>query len=436
MNSFRIKGWMVALGTLILCLTGIAVTLGSFASMSRSELGKEESKARALGLPLEPSDLKSPVKVQDDQNAALLYKDASAYMLRHSMTTRSALAVANVLERKETPAELQIALAQVEVYKPILSVIERAAKFELCDFHREWEQGLSLIFPEYSQIKSLCRIECVKALAQSRSGRLDDALSTLAAVSRTAVHINSDPIIISRLVRAQTELLALKTLDRIVDEHSKDPQFLKAALVALDALPPVGDLRRDYLGEIVTARMTIRRLPSMKNEDIQQLAPNGVAAWQLRSPWFTDAFEARATKHYREIYRLFEPDQMDWIAVCERQRQLQSKELSDGSLANAYNRELTPIFLQAYACAITPAIHRRLTSIGIHLLLDRLQSGELPETLRAYRALDRDPFTGKTFVYDRSRTGFTLISSNVEMNDSRGLTDQPKGKDLVVAFKL
>jgi hypothetical protein len=429
----------IAIGAALLCSAGVSVAVGSMLSRAHGHLAEELSKARADGMPLEVSDIKPAVSVPDDENAALLYRDAASYFQRHELSGSENFALDRVLTGKGSKKDVETANDAVEKRAPFVAILAEAAKKRGCDFHFDYEHSPVFQNLAFGDVGKLCQLLCARAFAQARRGDYASAFGSLRLSSKVTRDIITNGAQSPLLFRTREDE-TLRVLDHIVDEHSNDEVLIQRALAFAKELPPLDDLRRDIGVEAVLARVAIRRFTGMTTQEFQDIesatvAPDkGFLVW-LRSPWFSSAIEARTLQYFRELYESFPKDQMAYYTIGGKQDNLMAACDADGSIANSYNRVFAPRFFQSYAFNIKGETHRRLTTIALDLLQRRKTTGTLPEKLPDYGAASIDPYCGKPFHYRRHGQGFTLYSVSIDGIDNGGKNAKGGGQDLTVTFR-
>lgn len=144
-------------------------------------------------------------------------------------------------ERQPTPEEAALALALLEPARPALDEIARLAKRPAARYPIDYGRGLSMRFPHSTDLLSSAQMLMARGRAELALGRTAAALDDALLVFRLAETIESEPLLISLLVRISildiglslvesglpfwndTEVLAL---ERELSSINVGPQFL------------------------------------------------------------------------------------------------------------------------------------------------------------------------------------------------------------------
>lgn len=204
---------------------------------------------RAAGFPWTAAELVAPVKPEDN---------AAPYLR---------LAVAQVKSigagRKATDKKLDLGNPErspevVRLLEPAMHTALYASKLPALDFQRDWDAGPTLLFPEYSYLKTICRGLCARAEDEATRGDLDGCTRDLLGVRRISALLAGDPIPISVLVQISCDNAALTSIQRCAERVSGKATALRALQAVLDVPVKEPDFFRALRGEAYMQLSIIR----------------------------------------------------------------------------------------------------------------------------------------------------------------------------------
>ncbi len=425
----KTKRWRVALvgvlivGPCLLCGIGVTLMRHSFDTVGNT-LPAELAAAREAGLTTEPEDLKKLLAIPTDQNAAPEY--ARAFRMLQTLKPprtwdRSYLEIA----RKTLPAKEQ---GELEDYlltaAPTIRQIEKAAAMPAVDWKRDWTLGAALTLPEEARLKDSARLLCAEAQRQARDGHMAESFRLLGAAARTAPHASSDRTLIGFLVACSIDMMVTANLATILDLRHDEPTLAQATKF-LSGLPPLPTVSDAFDAEMVLQRVTIHGVGS-GGTDLSALLPdnehveNGILS---RDPGYRKAWEAK-TVHYLLRGYLAAKHGKDWQTIRDGMVSVERDILSDNSLENRLNQQMSAIYSTCPDSWARALASRRLAGLAVAVLHELSQTGKLPTARPSLGAEGIDPFNGKPLGFVQTADGFKVYTVDRDQVDDKGRTSQ------------
>jgi hypothetical protein len=151
---------------------------------------------------------------------------------------------------------------------PFMSTMERAARFESCDWQQPIREGnfINMLIPEIQQSRTYARLLSAKAHLEIAQGKYDQAVRTLQTGYAEARQVAQSPILVSGMVA----LTIAGTMTDQVQQWIQQPDGPNLYW-ALSTLPrPLVDLR--LAGE-AEAKILYLQFPELRDLDKKRLSP-------------------------------------------------------------------------------------------------------------------------------------------------------------------
>jgi hypothetical protein len=400
-------------------------------------LDSQLAQAHTLGIPVVPSELKR--SVPNSQNAAREYNQLIAMLFDGSPAKVQFDTVALGFGPKATPAQRADAAAAYRKIGPQLALLDRAAEKPHCDFQKDWSQGMSLMFPEYAQMKQFEKVMGYRATAQSAAGDWEGSLKTMRRMFQMSRHVGEEPILIGLLVQIATESIAHMTFRDVIKQNRSNPRFLEQARELTANLGDLPDFRYALRGEVVSGRSSIYQIRNMGDLSTLGGAPsaeNGAVKAIFFSKSVRKAFDRKLVEAYNKLFVMLPSKKGDWKGTVKAAREHEVWIERDKSVFNLMNQILFPVFSQAATAVGRTQAQRNLTRTSIELFRELAATGQLPKALpKGSWALD--PFVDRPFVYRPSGRGFLIYSVDQDLMDNGGATTSTDGggRDLAVDMR-
>ena len=339
----------------------------------------------------------------------------------------------------------QAALAYPQVQEEI-ALLERAADRPHCDFHWDFSLGSKLQMLELADMKVGAKLLAVRAQRQSGGGDWRGALSSLRRARQIGRHANELPSLYAMVIGLKIDNIVESATRDVARLHRSDPVFLREGLRQVQAAPPLADLPRSMMGELVLQRIMIRQRKMIDefwtcsdcNRDsaawpssmVDRLADQGQEA-VFQNKGVQNALDRKLVEEYNRLIPALSSDPERWednAAVLARTAERVGKDLS---LLNRTNQELLPLYENLTESIGQSIAERRLTRTVLQALLERAETGKFPSAVPTV-----DPFSHEPFVYRRLGNGFLVYSVGMNrVDDGGGLSPGGYYLDIVADFR-
>jgi len=413
------------IGGLILLIL-IAHTL--LVSATQARVDAEIALIRSRGEPVTMKDLAAP-KVPDTRNAAVVYEQA--FRLMGTPPMQSAISCVQGFDCATAGSAEWSGLAKaVAVLKPLRALAEEAQRRPVCVFEKDWSRWQDVYFPENSHIRSLAKYLAADAMVSAHAEQMSEAARALELAYRMDGALEDGQMIICHLVRASVAAICHDALRACLAEGSFDRASLVRLSEAIHKIDPRPGFVRAMRGERVDGMWmfhhmrvwasdeycTLGGYPTIY-EDNYLLRPlrnlDEAAYLRLMRRAIGTAGMTRREMASRGLHPVDERDfpRYATLAAClttldSRICGAMDKMLAQLALAQAV------IALEVYGCRFA----------GYPASLE-----EAEQELR--RGIPKDPYSGQSLIYARTRTGFRLYSLGQDMDNDGGLDPEPAGLD-------
>lgn len=422
--------WAAIVG---LGLLGLGFGIAYF-NASDATLADEIAKSRKVGMPVLASDLALPV-VADSENAEPIYRalDTQLKKIPRMLISDVQRASRSRASAKDVEAGDK-ALPRME---PLLPLLEQLPSRPKCLFHRDWRQGIFVLFPEYVRLRSYVHILTWKANYLGRRGDWKGALHELRLAERVSDDCGTDPVIMSLLAMDSCHLMVGRELERLADRFSRNPETLAAILGIAMGEKELPDLRYYLTGEIVMPQQFIAEFHNTLGAAIQSRGRN---VDELSSPSVRNYVRERHLMAWRSAWVQLPRDSHDWLGYRRVLKQLYARVDADTSFLNSFNLLIMENYSFHMDSVATVQARNRMLTSSIALLQIRNQTGKLPSHLPASLGQDAiDPFDGKGLHYRPTDHGFKIYSIGRDRKDNHGrvktrLDHDSDGTDEIMEF--
>ena len=316
-----------------------------------------------------------------------------------------------------TAAELSALLPNAEAMR----LCEGAARHKDFAPQRDWAgDPFSVIFPEYSAMRSVAQIFATRAVYKAKTGNAVEAMEDMNLIRNVARHAGSEHFIISGLVKIGCDHIWFEAAEQIARANVHN----EAVLAALenDAASLVGpDFRNALKSEFASGRREFDLITMGK------IAPRRTAFGNAIAKLLAAKSKARFTRRMVNVTAVWG----NWPKVEALQ---ESWNTSNDELVADFGNELLTNF-----SGVILAIKRNealvaTARIALSAQLSKNRTGIWP-TLESAAAKANvspiDPFTGKRFAYKTSVSGITVYSLGQNGIDDGG-NESGKNRDQAV----
>lgn len=382
-----------------------------------ADLAQEMSAARREDIPLDTRQLQQPLPPASE-NAAPLYHQLMALEQTHPLNLPE---YANGLSTRYsyTLAQLNAVRKPLHDRKDVMDLVHRIGDRPRCVFQHVWGKGDSMLFPEYVGLRHVARILKTESYLLARQGRYDEAIKDEVQGFRVAEHAGTDPFVMSYLVSASCENIALSGMKDILylagpKEPGVDVQVARAVALHHSRI----SLRDSLRGETAFA---MAQMEPLRREGPKEVAEtintddkpeSGVplnALTPAESRFFNHLVDAQAARLLHLMRCL--------IAVADKPEPIRRAVFAQAGNEDSENpiEDLAGFTMPIYGTTDQRESSRRaqeqVVLAGAAILQRRAQTGQFPVRLPG-RFID--PFTGRSLLYHREgKDGFVVSSAGL-----------------------
>jgi len=403
--------WLVVPLAVIGVLVAVVIPAGQRAIdvLSGRQVEREIERIKAQGEPVTIRDI-IPPPVPDDQNAAVLYQKAFAYLPQSGFddNLRAFLSRDPVEEAK---ASRQSVKADLAMCAPAIRFLEEASRRPACRFPVQWEKGFDVTFPHLPKVGNAVCLLAARALLSAEHGDPQSALEDIATILRIADHVAAEPSITAQLVRWSCQSIALNSLNRCMHASPLSPADCESLHAPLSAV----DETRSFVRAMQAQRATWVSVYSRMRA--------GGAWW--RDTVILNLDEPIALRAWgRQVAlsrRPFSDAKEGLDALCREARELPRYA--------AVSKLIFPCFARASASRDRAMARIGLAQWGLALRVYQVKMGRYPDSLDEVRnvvgwKLPGDVFSGKDLVYRREGRGYLLYSIGENFRDDVGMDNE------------
>ncbi|MBI5706176.1 MAG: hypothetical protein HZC36_04210 [Armatimonadetes bacterium] len=432
--GFKLFKWAFALA--LLAAGGGWLWVRQDFADAASELAENEQRARELGIPLTPQDMRPHPPIADKDNAAPLYRQAIAAIqaeipnferVRYQMPSEVMDWVADPLETHH--AELA---ASFKKFDPAIKLLEEGSKRPHCDFERDFSKGPNLLFPEFADMKAMAKLVGARGLFHARRGHTREAIEDFDTVSRVAAHVGEEPILIGALVSISIDSIAMAFRSEAATVWADDPSALAQLAESMKHLPAKADVEKCFKGEAFygyyTARHWVSFFQQLRAENEDAFGYSSESGWLLPPTLDREmvcrAYASRTLDFWCLIFEEAKHSGFNPIAVGDRMDRLAIEyEFSRSHRpSNLLSSILFPVFAQAGRAFVNEEARRRVVEAELGVLAYRAKHKRLPKSLAEAGVHAVDPFNADPLKYVVKGDTFRVYSVGQDLKDDGGLT--------------
>ena len=452
LTAFSIKAWrlfMLAAGRTVRLLKWIGIVIAVLLIISLTvhavlsfcwsrQLNRRLAEIRSHGEPITAADLHTK-KIPADQNAALFYKQAFKVQKFPSNPYNSLDTLSNLFS--DYPGEKEVSLAHlrklIKTNSKTLKLIEEASLCPKCAFQVNW--GLPNEDSSHLSILSrLSKLVTARAILHARDNKQNEAISDIFLTFKFSDSLKDFPIERHTFfVRSNTLETALRGLMEVAQQCPLTTAQAALFYDKLAAIRPDADIRTVLINE----RALLNTYYDSTRRDWQNLI---CVDWASSAqPSYLD------TLPYRLIAFAWRPfsykDQQ--ISLDLMEQNLRRVHLPYRKLVHLYpdtDARSLPIYTLAHhysSLSHQLAAERDsakakigLAQTAMALTAYKNTHGYYPESLDPLKItpgwrLPQDPFSGKSYTYQRTEKVFLLYSWGIDLKDNSGRTyeQMPRG---------
>ena len=434
----QLKRCGIVIGRLVIVTVVLLFILNMIFSI---QVRKILNKMKQEGRPMSLAPLLPPT-VADQDNAATFYNQAFVLMTEpkdpYVPNRKGGTVIPTVAEIEQlksftdentwTPEQKNRipALVNSPEMRRIYDLLAVGSQKTICNFHRDYDRGFAMLMPELSMMRRATRLLTVRALVETQSGRTGQACDTLLLGFHMAGHLQTEPILISQLVRVACDAILAREIESIASVNSLPREKTEPLIRELAERNDDGFSRALDAERIIATRMFLQRsalAPAFEAGGDETKGLFKFLPGPLGIAW-TPFLKKDCVCYLQLMDEMTVAGRLPYYAIPARQKD-----------PTAFERRipkycvLTRLLLPAlFRIQENTAAHQATVDLavaGLGLNLHRSAHGGYPATLGEVTAdvpqhCLIDPFTGREFVYRQSGQGFLLYSLGPNLKDDNG----------------
>ena len=300
----------------------------------------------------------------------------------------------------------------------VIGLLQLASTLSKVDFHRRWEDGPALAFPEYPSLRGCVQILLLSAKVKFAEGNESEALKLIGTAAKIGQLIGQEPTLIGCLIQCSIQMTVLNALDSAVKTHANKPNFLTQSQEILRTLSTPIDVRKALGSELVLGRLGINAIAHVGAEKI---LGTGQGFWSTAVK-FGPVRTEMEYRYVQTIHRLF----LDlgkhpkvFRSMHQDTQQLDQKLNRSHDWTLAFTKIYSPTFTGLVRAVSEYEARSRVMSAGVKLLQYHQRDGHFPNSLPKGDAW-QDPFLDRSLIYKLSKDGFIVYSVGPDLVDNSG----------------
>jgi hypothetical protein len=338
--------------------------------------------------------------VPDEENGAALCRQAFDLMETLPLTPEEEVAKDKVLRGEPlTDEELALLIRWRRQNTPVLEMLREASRFPAIRFPVDIDAGFSAELEHIAHlIQASKRLQWDAAIAVLE-GESDQAPMNAAVAFSLARAVRDDPFLVSQLVTAVVEGIAL---DMIREGNAMANPDLEAPFQAWGATIVQAGFARCLGAEVYAG---IQTMMTMSPEELEALMVLG------EPPERTEPLPpyswADMAGYVDSMIRFIALAQQPYPQVAAQVPAIEAQlENSSGTV----ERLLMPAISRALDNMATAQSRAAMAQVIRQLEIYRQQFGGYPPDLSAFPGLPQDPISGRPFAYSPEGTGYVLLN--------------------------
>jgi hypothetical protein len=375
--------------------------------------------------------------VPDDENAALKMEAAFTLMTNYNDRRSNEVSSIKFPSRTNTFTSQQLELISGYCLMNSNALAQAAEAVQLlrCRYPIDLSRGAATLLPHLAKLRRLSLVAGYSSLLDTNESSAD--ISTIIGMSRT---LDSEPLIISKLVRIALLNIAVTTLERRLNAGEMDEAQLNHLSQSFAGVVQTNQMANGLIGEramyIPYFRMSWAEINKLSQDD-------GADDGTLSGPPLPGAQPMlfRVTGFFDRDLNYYLQVMQTNIAFAERQPP-QSLMVTnfEHKMYDDLRRKyciLSALLLPALGNAIikeaNSSAHIRIAETAIAIERFRLTRGKLPKKLdelvpQFLSAVPMDPFDGQLLRYRRLEKGYVIYSVDRDGEDNGGRERPPTVK--------
>lgn len=427
----RTAKWLILSSAAVLVLGTLSTVLyGLWPYVYSGDIEKELAALRAAGKPVGLEDLVPP-SIPKRENAALIYERAFDLLPKDTQPSYGRSAGGWYVPRNAD--YWRRARHDVEAAKDALALAAKAARMPKCAFSEAWWRGPQTRFQHISRLRFLAGLFETRATLHARSGQMSaaaDDIRTTVLISRS---IRSEPAMISALTQAAIVGTASRALAECLSYGTL------ASAQARELYDEFGrvNLKASFVSALEGERaVQLTVLDRIQERALPEASEDGGRIETLLRRW---AGSPLLKAQIRMEKRAFLREMAAAISEADLSYRESAARRASGQSEKTYlrrsliTRSLVPSLDRPRAARDRGIAAAAGSRIVLALEAHRDQVGSYPDSLADLKSIpgwkiEKDPFSGRDFVYRKLPAGFLLYSIGEDFKDDGGSIDASPGQ--------
>ena len=372
-------------------------------------LNRELEAIKQRGEPLTMVEMVPPIP--DAKNAAILYQRADLLLKKLGLDKKEESRIEEWdAEDGKTAASPEVVLMRCQLlqkYRPALEIIRQASRLPLCRFPNRWENLMQVRFTALPILRQYSRLMRASAIQEAHDGHTEQAIEDLGVIYRMSNHAADDPLLVASLTKIHCEGIGHNTLAAIL----RDSRLTSTQKNRIEAVLPRSSLKQNFARAYLGERTTMTRL----TDYLYFSADNSRPSW------------IRMLADSPILRVLLQPRiKMDKVWFLRTHpanpHPLPSSDVPDYAYATRVN---LPGYDFRLRYLTDSNANRGLARVALALDFYQSQNKAYPMTLaqletQSKTKLPLDSYSGKPFIYRRTKDGYTLYSVGYNNTDDGG----------------
>lgn len=432
----RTRWWLWCLALILLGTVALVGVCFGYRHYWRSRVDAQLDIIRQAGYPATLKDLDAWYEYPKGENAAEAY--AEAYRAYTAPDERDEEHLVFFGGRGETArrellseASKQAAVRFLGSNAKALKLLHKASEIRRCRFPTDLTRGLMTSGDHFDGLFRCSRLLNVDAILQAATGRTSEAVRSIRSSMALSQALDSEPVLISQLVRLAMQTMVIQALDRVVNSATVSDAELLSMVASLPSENSNGMLRA-MVGEMCCGSAAFSLPIDVMGSSDDGTVPAEGLPWQLyRASGLLDRDRAFYLTAMMRFVRVAEKPFPGRLAASREARAWLDEQESEKlfGFSSVPKHPISHLLLGALHRAFVEegagSVQLRAARVGLTIELFRLKHGKLPAKLsdlvpEYIKAIPADPFDGKPLRFKKLDKGYVLYSVGENGEDDGG----------------
>ncbi|MHC4328884.1 MAG: hypothetical protein ACYSWW_12290 [Planctomycetota bacterium] len=412
---------------LIALLLAGAAAFAYFRLSTKFKLRAGIDAIRAAGYPVTCAELDQWYNLPPDaENAAYTIEDAFSFYKKWDKEKSKSLPVvgrAKLPPRTEALAEETKSLIAEYIAdnNEALELLHAGAEIEYCRYPIDLSAGFATSVPNLSEMRRCVMLLKLEAVLHAENG--DGRSATRSAISGFGIarSLAKEPVMISQLVRAGCQAIAILTVEQVVNRTELTDEQLVELIEHVRNSERSSDIFRAFVGERCTG-ISVFRAPESVGSNVLGggvLLKSALALYRAAGMADADAvIYLDLMDGYLKAARLPLHERREAVKAVEAKFQSTSK-------AHILLYAIMPALARVTTIEMRATAHLRTAQVALALRRYRLATDKLPDKLADLvptylESVPKDPFDGNDLRYKKLEPGFVVYSVGEDLSDDGG----------------